>query len=99
MSNLLEIQNLSVSFDTPAGEVQAVRDVSLTLPEGKVLALVGESGCGKSVLCRSVMKLLPRTAKIKSGSIIADGKLIGIDFELKQDRTEDNGLGCDQFFC
>ena len=73
MANLLEIQNLSVSFDTPAGEVQAVRDVSLSLPEGKVLALVGESGCGKSVLCRSVMKLLPRTARIKSGSIVADG--------------------------
>ena len=47
--------------------------IQLALPEGKVLALVGESGCGKSVLCRSVMKLLPRTAKIKSGSIIADG--------------------------
>ena len=73
MANLLEIQNLSVSFDTHAGEVQAVRDVSLSLPEGKVLALVGESGCGKSVLCRSVMKLLPRTAQIKSGSIVAAG--------------------------
>ena len=73
MSDLLEIQNLSVSFDTPAGEVQAVRDVSLSLPECKVLALVGESGCGKSVLCRSMMKLLPRTARIKSGSIVAEG--------------------------
>ncbi|MBQ8972346.1 MAG: ABC transporter ATP-binding protein, partial [Clostridia bacterium] len=73
MGNLLEIKNLSVSFDTPAGEVQAVRNVSLSLPAGKVLALVGESGCGKSVLCRSIMKLLPRTASIRSGSIAVDG--------------------------
>ena len=73
MAELLEIKNLSVSFDTPAGEVEAVRDVSLTLREGEVLALVGESGCGKSVLCKAVMKLLPRTARIKSGSICVDG--------------------------
>ena len=73
MAELLEIKNLSVSFDTPAGEVEAVRDVSLTLHEGDVLALVGESGCGKSVLCKAVMKLLPKTARIKSGSICVDG--------------------------
>ena len=73
MSELLEIKNLSVSFRTPQGEVEAVRDVSLTLRAGEVLAVVGESGCGKSVLCKSVMKLLPRNAWIKSGTILADG--------------------------
>lgn len=73
MAELLEIRNLSVSFDTPAGEVEAVRNVSLTLREGEVLALVGESGCGKSVLCKAIMKLLPRTARIKSGSVLVDG--------------------------
>lgn len=73
METLLEIQNLSVSFDTPMGEVQAVRDVSLSLKAGEVLALVGESGCGKSVLCRSVMKLLPKTARLKSGRILLGG--------------------------
>ena len=73
MPELLEVKNLSVSFFTPAGEVHAVRDVSFSLKAGQVLALVGESGCGKSVLCRSVMKLLPRTAKIKSGSILVNG--------------------------
>lgn len=73
MSELLEIKNLSVSFRTPQGEVEAVRDVSLTLRAGEVLAVVGESGCGKSVLCKSVMKLLPRNARIKSGTILADG--------------------------
>ena len=73
MTDLLEIKNLSVSFDTPQGEIQAVRDVSLTLRPGEVLALVGESGCGKSVLCKAIMKLLHGNARIKSGSILADG--------------------------
>lgn len=53
--------------------MEAVRDVSLTVEEGEVLAIVGESGCGKSALCKSIMKLLPKTAKIKSGKILADG--------------------------
>lgn len=73
MAGLLEVKNLSVSFFTPAGEIQAVRDVSFTLQAGEVLAVVGESGCGKSVLCKSIMKLLPQTAQIKSGSILVNG--------------------------
>ena len=73
MKDLLTIDHLSVSFDTPQGELQAVRDVSLTLRQGEVLAVVGESGCGKSVLCKSIMRLLPRNARIKAGSIRADG--------------------------
>ena len=73
MEDLLTIEHLSVSFDTPQGELEAVRDVSLSLRPGEVLAIVGESGCGKSVLCRAVMKLLPRNARIKGGTIRADG--------------------------
>lgn len=73
MSELLEVKNLSVSFFTPRGEVQAVRDVSFSLKAGEVLAFVGESGCGKSVLCKSIMKLLPASARIKSGSIAVNG--------------------------
>ena len=74
MPELLEVNHLSVSFFTGGGEVQAVRDVSFSLGAGEVLAVVGESGCGKSVLCRSIMGLLPRTARIKSGSILAAGR-------------------------
>ena len=70
---ILEASDLSVSFETDAGEVQAVRDVSLSLKEGEVLAIVGESGCGKSVLCKSLMKMLPGNARIKSGKILANG--------------------------
>ena len=73
MSDLLEIENLSVSFDTPQGELEAVRDVSFSLRNGEVLALVGESGCGKSVLCKTIMKLLPATARIREGSILVNG--------------------------
>lgn len=73
MSELLEVKNLSVSFHTQQGEVQAVRDLSFTLQPGEVLALVGESGCGKSALCKSIMRLLPATARIKSGSIMVNG--------------------------
>ncbi len=73
MAALLELKNLSVSFDAAQGELQAVREVSLTLHPGEVLALVGESGCGKTALCRSVMGLLPANARIKGGSILLNG--------------------------
>ena len=73
MSELLKTEHLSVSFFTDAGEVEAVRDVSFTVRKGEVLAIVGESGCGKSALCKSIMKLLPKTAKIKSGKILVNG--------------------------
>jgi len=73
MQELLQVKDLSVSFHTPQGEVQAVRNVSFSLHEGEVLAIVGESGCGKSVLCKSILKLLPAAAKIRSGSIAVNG--------------------------
>lgn len=71
---VLDVKHLSVSFFTREGEVQAVRDVSFSLHKGEVLAIVGESGCGKSVLCKSIMKLLPSTARIKQGSIRVCGQ-------------------------
>ena len=67
---ILTIEDLQVSFDTYAGEVQAVRGVSLHVDAGEVLAVVGESGCGKSVTAQTVMKLNPMPpARIKGGSI------------------------------
>lgn len=78
MSALLEVDHLAVSFYPAAGEVQAVRGVSFSLQRGEVLAIVGESGCGKSVLCKSIMGLLPDVARIKSGSIRVRGEeLVG----------------------
>lgn len=73
METVLEVKNLSVSFDTKRGEVEAVRDVSFSVKKGEVLAIVGESGCGKTVMSQSVLKLLPRNSKIKSGQILVEG--------------------------
>ena len=70
MAKVLDIKDLYVSFDTYAGEVQAVRGVSYSVDEGEVLAVVGESGCGKSVTAQTIMKLNPMPpARIKSGSL------------------------------
>lgn len=71
---LLELEHLSVHLPSSTGLVQAVRDVSLTVHRGEILALVGESGCGKSILCKSVMKLLPKGAYLAGGTIRLDGR-------------------------
>ncbi|MEK3917423.1 ABC transporter ATP-binding protein [Paenibacillus sp. FSL H7-0331] len=72
---ILEVQNLRVSFQTYAGEVQAVRGVSFELRKGEVLAIVGESGCGKSVTAQTIMRLIPSPPSvIKDGSIRFNGK-------------------------
>ena len=67
---VLDVNDLHVSFDTYAGEVQAVRGVTFQLHEGEVLAIVGESGCGKSVTAQTVMKLNPMPpARIPQGEV------------------------------
>lgn len=73
---ILEVKDLSVSFNTYAGEVKAVRGVSFELNRGETLAFVGESGCGKTVTAKSILRLLkPPFAVIKDGSkITCDGK-------------------------
>ncbi len=71
--DLLNINNLSVEVGAKNQRVKAVRDVSFSLKEGEVLAIVGESGCGKSMLCKSIMGLLPKSGRIMSGSIVLDG--------------------------
>ncbi|WP_173917202.1 ABC transporter ATP-binding protein [Halobacillus sp. Marseille-Q1614] len=75
MKKILDIQDLHVAFQTYGGEVQAVRGVNLELNKGETLAIVGESGCGKSVTANSIMKLIPSPAgRIKQGSITFKGK-------------------------
>lgn len=73
MEDLLRVEHLSVGIQSHMGKVQAVRDVSFSLRPGEVLAIVGESGCGKSMLCKAIMKLLPKSAKIEAGKIFAGG--------------------------
>ncbi|EHL14733.1 ABC transporter ATP-binding protein [Peptoanaerobacter stomatis] len=75
MSNLLEVKNLQVSFQTFFGEVEAVRGISFNVEKGKTLAIVGESGCGKSVTAGSIMKLLPQPPVLyKGGEILFEGE-------------------------
>mgnify|MGYP000522478733 FL=1 len=83
--HLLDVQNLRVSFDTYAGEVQAVRDVSFYAKKGETLAIVGESGCGKSVTSKAVMGLIaqPPGEIGKESQILYHGKNI-----LKQSEKE-----------
>ena len=70
---ILQVSHLSVSFQTYAGTVQAVRDVSFTLNRGETLAIVGESGSGKSVTTKALLGILPANGKITGGSILYDG--------------------------
>ena len=71
MKPILSIKDLHVSYHTYAGEVKAVRGVNLTLNSGEILAIVGESGCGKSVMSKTIMGLIQTPpGEIKAGSII-----------------------------
>ena len=71
--NLVEINDLRLSFFTPAGEVKALNNVNLRLKEGEVLGIVGESGSGKSVTAYSLMQLVPKPGKVTGGTVWFNG--------------------------
>ncbi|MFE2756381.1 nickel ABC transporter ATP-binding protein NikE [Actinosynnema sp. NPDC059335] len=73
MSDLLRLRDLSVHYRGARGEVTAVRSVSLGLRAGQTLGLAGESGCGKSTVALSVLRLLPRDARVE-GQVLLDGE-------------------------
>ncbi|WP_406632236.1 nickel ABC transporter ATP-binding protein NikE [Amycolatopsis sp. WGS_07] len=76
MTALLELKNLGVTYRTGGGDVPAVRGVDLRLDAGGTLGVAGESGSGKSTVAMSVLRLLPRSAKI-TGEILLDGENVG----------------------
>jgi len=75
---ILEVVDLSVRFDTDDGPVHAVDRMSFTLAEGEVLGIVGESGCGKSVTCMSLVRLLPETASIDGHALFGGVDLLSL---------------------
>ncbi len=76
MNKILEVKNLTTSFYTHLGEVQAVRGNSFTLDKGEILGIVGESGSGKSVTGLSIMGLVDHPGRIKEGEVVFDGEVI-----------------------
>ncbi|MGG5371831.1 ABC transporter ATP-binding protein [Enterococcus sp. AZ196] len=74
MEKILVVNNLSISFDTYAGKVRAIRGVDFDLNKGETLAIVGESGSGKSVTTRTIMRLLSSNATIDEGQILFKGQ-------------------------
>lgn len=72
--NVLEIKELKSYFYTEKGVAKAVDGVNITIPKGKIIGLVGESGCGKSMTARSIMGILKYPGKIAGGSILFEGK-------------------------
>jgi len=73
-TTVLEVRNLVMNYETKAGMVSAVEDVSFVLPKGKSLGLVGESGCGKTSVALTLLRLQAPNAKILGGEVILDGE-------------------------
>jgi oligopeptide/dipeptide ABC transporter ATP-binding protein len=73
MKPLIELDRLSIGYDTPDGRVSAVKDVSLSIHPREIYALVGESGCGKSTLAASIMRLVAPPGRVTGGRVLFDG--------------------------
>ena len=89
---LLELQNLSIGFDTKRGKIRPVRDVSFSIHPGQTLAVVGESGCGKSVTALSILRLIPSPpGKVMGGRVLLEGRdLLNLnEAEMRRVRGKD----------
>jgi oligopeptide/dipeptide ABC transporter ATP-binding protein len=71
---VLDIQGLSINYQTEQGPLQALRDVNLQVPEGKIIGIVGESGCGKSTLISAIIRLLAPNARVGQGTVLFNGE-------------------------
>jgi oligopeptide/dipeptide ABC transporter ATP-binding protein len=91
---LLTVSGLRVEFGTPKTPLVAVHDAGLQLAPGEILGLIGESGSGKSLTCRSVMRLVPRPGRITTGEIVFDGRDVRAmsDKQLRDFRAHDAGM-------
>ena len=93
MKNILEISDLSVSFPGPNGKIPAVRNLSLSLGPGECLAIVGESGCGKSVVAHAVLRLLPPGTEVLGRVSYQGQDLLHLsESEMDQIRGQEIGM-------
>src|SRR5512145_2828004 len=87
MQPLLDIENLKTVFHTAKGTIKAVDGVSLTLGKGETLGVVGESGCGKTMLALSLMRLIPANGRIAEGRAAFDGEdLLSLSEEAMREK-------------
>lgn len=91
---LLEVENLSIDYQSQKGYLHAVEGVSFSLEAGKSLGFVGESGCGKTTLGMALMRLLPSNGLIREGRIVFDGEdlLQKTDEEMRQVRWQEMAM-------
>ncbi|HQL01133.1 MAG TPA: ABC transporter ATP-binding protein [Smithellaceae bacterium] len=94
MSALLEIDNLQTVFSTGRGMLRAVDGVSIALNAGEVTGVVGESGCGKTMLALSILRLIPPNGRIQTGRIVFEGRdlLFLSEAQMRQKRGSDIGM-------
>jgi oligopeptide/dipeptide ABC transporter ATP-binding protein len=97
---LITVEHLKTYFDTDEGVVKAVDDVSLTIPRGKTLGLVGESGCGKSVTAMSIIRLISPPGRIAGGRITMfdDGKPVTLTELAEADMRRIRGASVSMIF-
>ena len=91
---LLSIEDLKVEFSTYGGSIKAVRGVNMSVEPGECVAVVGESGCGKSVTAKSILRLLPKNGRITEGHIWFEGEdlLLRTEKQMQQLRGNDIGM-------
>ena len=90
----LQVENLSASFSTEEGRVRVVEEVSFSVPQGRTVGLVGESGCGKSVTAMTLLRLLPSPpSRIDGGRILFDGADLAKLGESELRRVRGNRIG------
>lgn len=89
---MLEVRNLTVAIDSEAGELRPVEGVSFSVADGECFALVGESGCGKSMTALALMRLLPDAARVVSGEVRAGGTDLMRLPEFEMQRRRGSGI-------
>ncbi|WP_027417375.1 ABC transporter ATP-binding protein [Aneurinibacillus terranovensis] len=94
MENILEVKDLHVSFHTYGGEVKAIRGINFEVKKGETVAIVGESGCGKSVTAQSIMQLIPSPpVDYKQGHIMFNGQDLLKKSEKEMEKIRGNDIG------